>query len=298
MRPRATRTSLVTAFAAALALVLGVATPAAAQGPPRPGGGGPGRGPGKAGPGGGGKPGGPPVVDQIKKLVEQAIERLVAQAQRQAESAAGAVRPGGSGPPSGGGSSDGSDDGDGASTSETELVKIVHAPIPSDPKKLLGHVSDLVPSGLDVDAAIEEHRDEILKTVNAGVSRIAFIALEDLTFRSKRIPKGAYLLALRFKNDQLSNAVLTGDSLKSPISIELAGGRLKTPAAVLSVRTVVDEREKKRGIRSVRLVAEFGKTGGEAKQTFRGSGSSSGSNENGRSGPPGPGPGPRPPGPR
>ena len=177
-------------------------------------------------------------------------------------------------------------------SSSTELVQIWHAPIPADPRAILRTLSEKLPRDLDLEALLKEHEDEVLGAMNAGLSGMVFVAREDLSYRSQRLPAGRYSLGLRFKGPRLLGAVLSGDSLKKPLQIAVKLSRLDPAATLLSVRVAADERESKRGIRSVRLHVGFGRAGGVSKVTFRAASKRS------EEGPAPPAPGPRGPGPR
>ena len=154
-----------------------------------------------------------------------------------------------------------------------DLVKITYKPIPTDPKEIIKNNPQLagqLPPNLNIDAYIKQYEPQIQEYLNKYMRDIAtFEALEDLKFRSKRIPKGKYQLGLEFEGARIIGAVISSEDLKKPIAIRFKAGELDPPAKELRIELETDEKEEKKGRQAFRIMVKFNRGQGGAVNSIR-----------------------------
>lgn len=153
------------------------------------------------------------------------------------------------------------------------LAKVTYKPIPTDPKEIIKNNPQLagqLPPNINIDAYIKQYEPQIQEYLNEYMKDIAtFEALEDLKFRSKRIPKGKYQLGLEFVGAGIVGAVISGEGLKKPIAIRFKAGELDPPAKELSIELETDEKEEKKGRQAFRIMTKFNRGQGGSASSIR-----------------------------
>lgn len=125
-------------------------------------------------------------------------------------------------------------------TAELEgFAKLTYKAIPSSMDEVLKQVGekykDQVPKGFDIDAALKQFGPQIQEALNKYLTEPEgwkFEALEDLKWKSKKIPKGEYKVSLVVDGEEIHDLILT-----QPESKDEKGKKIKAVAIPLHFKT-------------------------------------------------------------
>ena len=161
------------------------------------------------------------------------------------------------------------------------IAKITYKAIPTSPDeigKTLGEqYKSQLPKGVDVDAAVKQFGPMIQDAMNTYLTEPEgwkFEALEDLKWKSKKVPKGEYKVSIEIDGEQVVHLNLTQGEAgkKGYVRIPIHFGAEKkqeTPFAKLKfeLKGITDKKTEK--TTSFDLKAEFFRTLSKTKEAFK-----------------------------
>jgi len=176
-----------------------------------------------------------------------------------------------------------------AETATAELegfTKITYKAIPSSTdeigKQIGEKYKDQIPKGVDVDAALRQFGPQIQEALNTYLAEPEgwkFEALEDLKWKSKKIPKGEYKMSLVIDGEQLKDLILSqpehaddkGKKVKA-VQIPLhfkADKRQQDPFAKLKFELKGVEEQKTKDVKSFDVSCEFFRTSAKTTEPIK-----------------------------
>ena len=172
-----------------------------------------------------------------------------------------------------------------AETATAELegfARITYKAIPSSPDEIAKQIGekykDQMPKGVDVDALLKQFGPQVQEALNKYLTEPEgwkFEALEDLKWKSKKIPKGEYKMSLVVDGEMMRDLILTqpeheddkGKKVKRiviPLHFKPAK-KQQDPFAKLKFDLAGVEDKKTKEVKSFDITAEFFRT--ESKTT-------------------------------